>query len=103
MKAVGKYVDVDSEDVDNSSRCSNDELPSDGDDDIIVDEDVDNDSMVDSEEQNSGEIPNSSPTKTTDDKVMRSYCLLIGQRFLLAEQMECQKSPCIRQNRLHVH
>ena len=81
MKAVGKYVDIDSEDVDNSSRCSNDELPSDGDDDIIVDEDVDNDSMVDSEEQNSGEIPKSSPTKTTGDKVMRSYYLLIDQGF----------------------
>ena len=76
MKAVGKYVDIDSEDVDNSSRCSNDELVSDGDDDIIiVDEDVDNDSVVDSEEQNSGEIHNNSPTKGADDKVMLT-CLL---------------------------
>jgi hypothetical protein len=72
MKAVGKYVDVYSEDFDNSSRCSNDELPSDCDDDIIVDEDVDNDSMADSEGQNSGERQNNSPTTKAegDDKVM---------------------------------
>ena len=71
MKAVGKYVDIYSEDFDNSSRCSNDELPSDCDDDIIVDEDVDDDSMIDSEEQPSGERKNGSPTKKEgDDKVM---------------------------------
>ncbi|CAB3989317.1 Hypothetical predicted protein [Paramuricea clavata] len=69
MKAVGKYVDIYSEDFDNSSRCSNDELPSDCDDDIIVDEDVDvdNDSMADSEEQNSGERQNNSPIKAEGD------------------------------------
>ena len=83
MKAVGKYVDIDSEDVDNSSRCSNDELVSDGDDDIIiVDEDVDNDSVVDSEEQNSGEIHNNSPMKGADDKVMLTYLLACLFTFL---------------------
>ena len=70
MKAVGKYIDIDSEDVDNSSRCSNDELPSDHYDDIIVvDDDIDNDSLVDSEDPKSGE-QNGSPIKVEeDDKV----------------------------------
>lgn len=69
MKAVGKYVDVHSEDLDNSSRCSNDELPSDC-EDINLDEDVDNDSTIDSEEQNFTQ-KNDSVTKTEcDDKVL---------------------------------
>jgi hypothetical protein len=80
MKAVGKYVDIYAEDFDNSSRSGNDELPSDCDDDIIVDEDVDNDSMVDSEEQNSGERQNSSPTKAEgDNKVMFTYVFIANK------------------------
>ncbi|XP_028400786.1 protein Aster-B-like isoform X2 [Dendronephthya gigantea] len=65
MKAVGKYIDIDSEDVDNSSRGSNDDLPSECDDDIIVVDD-DDDSVVDSEEHNSGER-NSLTSKTEGD------------------------------------
>jgi hypothetical protein len=95
MKAVGKYVDIHSEDVDNSSRCSNDELPSDCDDDIIiVDEDVDVDSMIDSEEQHFGERQNSSPTKTEgDDKVMFAHIFHSNKiqafSFLLNHSFPC--------------
>ncbi|XP_046852100.1 protein Aster-B-like isoform X3 [Xenia sp. Carnegie-2017] len=75
IKEVGKYVDVDSEDIDNSSFGSNDEIPFDvNDDDIIVDDDDDDDdiiSIIDPDELNSPDksnLKNDVDEKLLDDK-----------------------------------
>lgn len=72
IKEVGKYVDVDSEDIDNSSFGSNDEIPFDVNDDIIVDDDDDDDdiiSIIDPDELNSLDKSNLKNKSDVDEKV----------------------------------
>ena len=66
MKAVGKYVDIDSEELDNSSRGSNEDLPSDF-DELIVDDDVDDEYLVDSEEVHSNDSPKEITSNMIED------------------------------------
>lgn len=74
MKDVGKYVDVDSEELETSSRGSNDELPSDF-DDIMVDENNDGYSLVDSEDPHSNDSPKET-NKSVED--VEKVCAMVG-------------------------